>query len=361
MNRCAFVLTAILLSTSSVVAEQLFLPEMEPPEKLEPEAPPEAEPEPAPKASLDWVENFVDPEGNAPEVNEEDLRNMVPALLSVERKVQYETACQYWLKLENRLPFKIRNLAVRFSAYIMGKGYDRPILFDTDIKSFSELRPTDSQYRDIFFEYAKCEDLDFIKVEDAGRCSVGGLTKFSTQSGDCARFIEVKESSDICVYLDTSMLELPADAGGRKRNEPPENPCGLIMQADIDILLEQFEVSYEEGDLENFVALFDRDAIINEGEGHETIERDYGGLFRESQKRTIEFKHYSWKPMRNGSAIIRFKADVVVDKGSSFGPDEYDVDGDMKVIKRQSGVFIASFLHEQKKGGGFSLPNLFSD
>jgi len=106
----------------------------------------------------------------------------IPALLSLERKVQLATACQYWVKLHNRLPFKIRNLALYFEAYIWEPGYDHPLLFDSTIKSFSDLRSTDSQYRDIFFQNSKCDRIAYIQVEDAGRRAIGALTKFSAQS-----------------------------------------------------------------------------------------------------------------------------------------------------------------------------------
>ena len=355
MNRFFSVLTAVLLVLSPAMAEQPISEQG--PQELEPVVDPDSAADGLGEGDLDWVENFVDPEGNAPQVDEEELRRMIPALLSIERKVQHQTACQYWLKLENRLPFKIRNLAMRFSAYIMGKGYDRPILFDTEIKSFSELRPTDSQFRDIFFEYAKCEDLDFIKVEDAGRCSVGELTRFSSQSGDCARFIEMAESEDICIYLDTSMLKTAGESAQGNRNQPPDNPCGLILQADIDILLEQFEVSYEAGDLENFVALFDEDATVNDGAGLAQIRRDYGELFRNTKQREIEFRNRAWKPKRSGSAIIRFDIALRIDNASYWGPSEYTVDGRMTLIKRKGGIFISSFLHSQKKDS--SLPSIF--
>lgn len=361
MNRFFAVLAALLLASAAALAE-LPLPNLGP-QDLEPiQEPnlgttPEAETETAgevqgtPSGGYGWVENFADPAGNAPQVDEEELRQMVPALLSVERKVQYETACQYWIKLDNRLPFKIRNMAIRFSAYIMKEGYDWPILFDTAIRSYSEMRPTDTQYRDIFFEYVSCKELEFIKVEDAGRCSVGELTKFSAQSGDCARFIEIKESEDICIYLDTGLPESGTGTDGAGRARPPLNPCGVIMQADVDILLEQFEANYETGDLENFAALFDMDVTVNGGVGRDLVEQEYGNLFRTSTQRSLELSNPSWKPGRNGSATIHFDVVAVVDKGSYWGPEEYEGSATMNILKRKDGVFVSSFLHDQSQKG----------
>jgi hypothetical protein len=347
MNRFMSPLMAILLISFSAVAQQ---ESPDPgPQVLEPAVEPAADRVVKDGDKLDWVENFMDPEGNAPQVSMEELKQMVPAVLSVERKVQHQEACQYWLKMNNRLPFKIRNMALRFSAYIKEPGYDRAILFDTAIKSFSELRPTDSQYRDIFFEHANCDKLEFIRVEDTGRCSVGELTKFSAQSGDCARFIEVQENEELCIYLDTSMLDQPADAEQSNVHRSPDNPCGLIIQADVDVVLEQFKVNYEAGNLDGFVALFDEAATSNGGEGRDQIKTQYGALFSDSKSRQLEFKRVSWEPKRNGSAVIQFGMAATVDKDSFWGPDRYDVKGQMTLIKRKGGIYISSFFHDQNK------------
>lgn len=307
------------------------------------------------EADAPWLENFTDAEGNAPDVSPAEISNWQPALLTVKRVKQYATACQYWLKMENRLPFKIRNLALRFSAYILGKGYEAPILYDTSIKSFSEMRPTDVQYRDIFFEYADCDNLDFIKVEDAGRCSVGNLTKFSAQSGDCARFIEVKENDLICIYLDRGQGELAMEgqeedsqvAAASRRTA--DNPCGLVTQGDVDDLLDKFETSYETGDLTTFSNLFDENATINDGVGRKLILETYGELFRTTKSRQLKLGNRAWKPTRGGSAVVRFLLDAKIDRESYWGPDKYQVEGMMEVYLRGDRLSISSFLHQQEK------------
>ena len=99
MNRFFSLLAAALLSASTAMAAQM-LPDISPEalepygglptEKTKPEPQTGTEPETGQaeeSGSLDWVENFVDPEGNAPEVDEGELRKMVPAVLSVERTV----------------------------------------------------------------------------------------------------------------------------------------------------------------------------------------------------------------------------------------------------------------------------------
>ncbi|GEM_PF-674584 len=124
----------------------------------------------------------------------------VPALLTVEKKKDYADACQFWVKLQNRLPFKVRNLALRFSAFIQEDPYKEPVFYDADTRSFSEVRPTEYQFRGIFYMDIKCDQIAFIRVEDTGRCSVGELTKFSAQSGDCAKYVDVAESDLVKIF-----------------------------------------------------------------------------------------------------------------------------------------------------------------
>jgi hypothetical protein len=165
------------------------------------------------------------------------VEDYIPARLSVVRKKQHATACQYWLKLENRLPFMIRNLALRFSTYLKSNNYNRPVLFDSDVRSFSRLRPTDTQYRDIFYEDVECDDLSFIRVEDAGRCALGGLTKFSAQIGDCAKYVEVEPSDIICIFLDDQPVDVSdTEVEGQviMERETEQNPCWSATQRDVD-------------------------------------------------------------------------------------------------------------------------------
>ena len=134
----------------------------------------------------------------APEEGED--QKPIPALLTVEKRREYADACQFWVRLQNRLPFKVRNLALRFSAFIQEDPYREPVFFDADTRSFSEVKPSEYQYREIFYMNLKCDEIAFIRVEDTGRCSVGELTKFSAQSGDCAKYVDVAASDLVKIF-----------------------------------------------------------------------------------------------------------------------------------------------------------------
>ena len=97
--------------------------------------------------------------------------------------------CRLGVVLQNNLPYKIKNLAVRFTVY-----KSESVVYDSVTKSFSEIKPTDRQYRSMLLRGARCSRIHSIKVEDPGRCSMGELDRFSARPGDCLEFIEVKPS-----------------------------------------------------------------------------------------------------------------------------------------------------------------------
>lgn len=271
-----------------------------------------------------------------------NLDEVVPALLTVERQKQHATACQYWLKMENRLPFKIRNLALRFSAYVKDENYDEPVLFDTEIRSFSELRPSDSQFRDIFYEYADCGKLAFIRVQDAGRCSAGTLNKFSSQSGDCIRFVEVKPSSIVCIYID--------DGSGAANNAP----CGEVVEADIDAFLSRFTAAYEAGDMDAFLALFDPNVETAGGLGSDLVKEKYAGVFSSDRERTLNISNRQWTSLGGGAAEVRFDAANTLHKTSGifsmFSSSAAEIKAEMKVRLVGDGLVISRFMTSDPAG-----------
>ena len=97
--------------------------------------------------------------------------------------------CRIGVILQNDLPYKIKNLAIRFSVY---KSESLP--YDSVTRSFSEIKPTDSQYRKLLFRGISCSGIHHIQVEDPGRCSMGDLDRFSAQPGDCIEHIRVERN-----------------------------------------------------------------------------------------------------------------------------------------------------------------------
>ena len=98
-------------------------------------------------------------------------------------------ACRLGVILQNNLPYKIKSLAIRFSAY-----KSESIPYDSVTRSFSEIKPTDRQYRKLLFRNIECSAIHHIKVEDPGHCSMGKLDRFSAQSGDCIEHIKIEPS-----------------------------------------------------------------------------------------------------------------------------------------------------------------------
>jgi len=277
---------------------------------------------------------------------EEIVDDFIPALLTLERRVQFSTACQYWVKLENRLPFKIRNMALRFTTYLKNDSYDRPVVFDSEVRSFSELRPTDSQYRNIFYEHVDCADLNFIKVEDAGRCSMGALTKFSAQSGECAKYVEVQPSDLICIYLDDGSYDAEGGepmAGGRSKR----NPCGIVSQYDVDQLLMKMIQAYDSGDLEGFAALFSSQVQSNEERGLESLKSAFPDLFQPVEGSRLKLGNVSWKSKSGGSAAIWLSFRL-----SGGGEQQQAAEKTFRVAMRASmnrgQLLITHFLHEER-------------
>ena len=97
--------------------------------------------------------------------------------------------CRMGVVLQNDLSHKIKNLAIRFTVY---KSNSLPS--DSVTRSFSEIKPTDSQYRNLLFRGIRCSAIHHIKVEDPGRCAMGDLDRFSAQPGDCLEHIRVVHS-----------------------------------------------------------------------------------------------------------------------------------------------------------------------
>lgn len=124
----------------------------------------------------EYIEKIEDPE-------------MTYAVLSVAKKKELPTGCRFGFRLQNDLGFKIKSLVPEFSVY---KSED--LLYETISRGFYEIKPTNSQYREIHFSRIGCNEIDFIKVHGADHCTMGPHTKFSSEQGECLERIKVEES-----------------------------------------------------------------------------------------------------------------------------------------------------------------------
>ncbi len=123
-------------------------------------------------------------------------------------------------------------------------------------------------------------------------------------------------------------------------------PEERIRQADIDYLLYRFVHSYQEGAIEDFTALFDVDALTNDGKGRDHIESSYGDFFNSSSKRSIRIKDVLWTTKDPMRANIAFLVEVWVESNSFFDASQYAGNADMRVELGNKGLLITEFLHQ---------------
>lgn len=111
------------------------------------------------------------------------------ALLTLEGARPIANGCRVGLRLANSLPAQVRSLVLRFTAY---KGAD--LAFETVSRGFSNIKPTESQYREIDFRGIECNEVVAVKVTAARNCHVGELTQYSASASHCLNLVEVAPS-----------------------------------------------------------------------------------------------------------------------------------------------------------------------
>jgi hypothetical protein len=111
------------------------------------------------------------------------------AIISVANITELRNACKIGLRLENRLGYSIKSLIPSFSVYT-GDG----LLFETVSKSFSSIKPTRDQYRQIQFIGITCDKIGHVRVHGADHCSMGQMDKFNEAEGECLSHIYVQAS-----------------------------------------------------------------------------------------------------------------------------------------------------------------------
>jgi hypothetical protein len=132
------------------------------------------------------------PNPNAPKVTRVPVvkaTGQKAAVMSVHLRKAYPDACMFGVTMTNNLDIKITNIAVRLSAYILDG-----VRYDTITRNFYELRPTETQYREVTFTGIQCSEIRYIGVSDPGRCAVGQANRFITDAGDCAKYVDVADT-----------------------------------------------------------------------------------------------------------------------------------------------------------------------
>jgi len=124
----------------------------------------------------------------------EQLPAAESAVLEVVNIKELGNTCDIGFRLTNNLPYKIKSLVPRFSAYTMGN-----VMYETRSKSFNSIKPTASQYQKVRFIGIACADISHIKLHGADRCTMGPFTKFDSGEGECLKRVYVQESNLINV------------------------------------------------------------------------------------------------------------------------------------------------------------------
>ena len=116
------------------------------------------------------------------------------AVLEVVNIKALRNTCDIGFRLTNNLPYMIKSLVPRFSAYTGDN-----VKYETRSKSFNSIKPTRSQYQKVRFIGIACQDISHIKLHGADRCTMGPFTKFDSGEGECLKRVYIQESDLIKV------------------------------------------------------------------------------------------------------------------------------------------------------------------
>ena len=116
------------------------------------------------------------------------------AVLEVVNIKALRNTCDIGFRLTNNLPYMIKSLVPRFSAYTGDN-----VKYETRSKSFNSIKPTRSQYHKVRFIGIACQDISHIKLHGADRCTMGPFTKFDSGEGECLKRVYIQESDLIKV------------------------------------------------------------------------------------------------------------------------------------------------------------------
>lgn len=269
---------------------------------------------------------------------------LVPALLSVAAVKQQVAGCQIGVKLKNRLPHKIGDFSLQFTAYLNDPNYVEPVPLETLTRSFYEVRPTDTQYLELFYMDARCAEFSFIGVNDTGRCSVGETNRFTTQKGGCERYLELATVNPIALHKGDRR---PAKAGGAPPVAKPEIVASPIGRREVDQLVNRFVEAYELGNLERFLSLFDERVKTDEGEGLEPLRVQYGALFKSTSRRSLVAEDLVWKVVTPDQVQIQFRVKGDLGPNNLFGVERYLGSLDLAGTLRDGRLVITEYYQRK--------------
>ena len=127
----------------------------------------------------------------------------------------------------------------------------------------------------------------------------------------------------------------------RQRQQP------RVSMADLRSLVGRFVDAYNRGDLESFMALFDRDARANRLTGKPAIRKDYGQIFRTTERRNLVFSGIRWQTRRE-SAYGNGGFRLQVQSRDESGWKDYAGRIRFEVTRRNGGVLITGLYHNAR-------------
>jgi DnaJ-domain-containing protein 1 len=118
-----------------------------------------------------------------------------------------------------------------------------------------------------------------------------------------------------------------------------------ISDHEIESLLGRFVTSYERGDLESYVALFDDRARTSDKEGKVAIRKDYANLFSSSQNRQISLKNIRWASEGDSA---RGEGGFALRIRTRDNPEVKTYSGTVRfeLVKLENQLLIKGFFHD---------------
>lgn len=125
----------------------------------------------------------------------------------------------------------------------------------------------------------------------------------------------------------------------------PDSSPPAISDWELESLLGRFVASYEQGDLESYVALFDDRARTSDKKGKLAIRKDYETLFSSSQNRQFSLKNIRWT--REGESARgegRFALRIRAQNEQEF--KAYSGTVRFELVKLENKLSIKGFFHD---------------
>lgn len=122
----------------------------------------------------------------------------------------------------------------------------------------------------------------------------------------------------------------------------------VMTKGELDRVVNQFTKSYNAGDINRLMALFDENARTNDQQSKLGIKADYAELFNNTKYRKLMINDINWQL---GKGKAEGAAEFVVTVQAKNGLEESSFRGQIKItaIKHSRGVYITRLLHELKQ------------